>query len=337
MRNINHKQIVNFFENKLSAICLPEEVIETTIDSLINASLFGIDSHGVNLFEHYYLCLQNGRIKKGKDIKFDVKGSSVKCNANHNLANFAARKILLKLDELSEKNGISYGTIVNSDHIGAVGIHAVNSGIKNKIILGFTNADALAVTPDGENILFGTNPISLVIQIKNKLTYVDLATTKFSMNKVKNFRRAKTNLPENVARNELLELTNDPFKASYLEPIGGHKGFALAFLVELLTSGLSNQNHSIDLMPMYGTDLKEQRCVSHSFIIINPSFLGDYSIDSLASTISTTVKNVSSTQAELIPGIKESLTKKKREKNGIPVDNEILKGWIKMGFNIDKI
>ena len=70
MRNINHKQIVDFFENKLSAISLPEEVIETTIDSLVNASLFGIDSHGVNLFEHYYLCLQNGRIKKGKDITF---------------------------------------------------------------------------------------------------------------------------------------------------------------------------------------------------------------------------------------------------------------------------
>ena len=206
----------------------------------------------------------------------------------------------------------------------SMGIHAVNSEIKNKIILGFTNADALAVTPDGENILFGTNPISLVIKIENNLTYIDLATTKFSMNKVKNFRRSKTNLPNNVARTKLLEVTNDPLKASYLEPIGGHKGFALAFLVEILTSGLSNQNHSIDLMPMYGTDLTKQRCVSHSFMIINPSFLGDYSLDSLASIISPTVKNVSANQAELIPGIKESLTKQKREINGIPMDDEIL-------------
>jgi len=335
MKNINHKNIIKFFENKLREIYLPNEVIETTVDSLVNASLFGIDSHGVNLFEHYYLCLQNGRIKKGKEIKMDIKGSVIKCNAKHNLANFAARKILLKLDELSEKNGISYGTIINSDHIGAVGIHAVNSGIKNKIILGFTNADALAVTPDGKNILFGTNPISLVFQMKNKLTYVDLATTNFSMNKVKNFRRSEKKLPDNIARNEFLEMTKDPFKASFLEPIGGHKGFALAFLVEILTSGLSSQNHSIDLMPMYGTDLTKQRCVSHSFIMLNPIFLGDLSIDSLASIISTTVKNVSSSQAELIPGIKETLTKKKREKDGIPVDNEILKGWLKMGFNIE--
>ena len=55
--------------------------------NLSNASLFGIDSHGVNLFEHYYLCLKNGRIKKGKEIKMDIKGSTIKSNANHNLAN----------------------------------------------------------------------------------------------------------------------------------------------------------------------------------------------------------------------------------------------------------
>ena len=42
MKNINHKKIINFFENKLREIYLPNEVIETTIDSLINASLFGI-------------------------------------------------------------------------------------------------------------------------------------------------------------------------------------------------------------------------------------------------------------------------------------------------------
>ena len=92
MKKINHKLIINFFEDKLREIYLPDEVIKTTIDSLVNASLFGIDSHGVNLFEHYYLCLQNGKIKKGKEIKMDIKGSAIKCNANHNLANFAARK-----------------------------------------------------------------------------------------------------------------------------------------------------------------------------------------------------------------------------------------------------
>ena len=335
MNRINHLLIKKFFEKKFTEINLSQNVIKTTIDCLVEASLFGIDSHGINLFEHYYNCLVKGRIKKGSNIDFHIKGSSVKCNANNNFANYAAHKLLLELDKLSNENGISYGTICNSDHIGAVGIHAVNSKIKNKIILGFTNADALAVTPDGNNILFGTNPISLVMQIDNNLTYIDLATTNYSMNKVKNFRRIDKNLPNNIARDKNLDPTNDPHKASYLEPIGNHKGFALAFMVEILTSGLAAQAHSIDLMPMYGTKLERERGVSHSFIMIDPKFISENIFDSLKSTINKTIQNVSKNQSILIPGVKEILTKKQRLSEGIPVDNQILKGWVNLGFSYD--
>ena len=335
MIKISNQKIQHFFIKTLKEINLPQEVINTTVSSLIEASLFGIDSHGVNLFEHYYHCLLNGRIKKGSNLDFKTKGSSIVCNANHNLANYAARKLLEKLENLSDEYGISNGVIVNSDHIGAVGIHAVNSGIKNKIILGFTNADALAVTPDGKNALFGTNPISLVMKIKERLTYIDLATTNFSMNKVKNYRRSNTNLPENIARDKSFEPTNNPFEASFLEPIGFHKGFALAFMVEILTSGLTNQDHSVDLMPMYGTDLKEKRSVSHSFIVINPNFLGKNIVNSLSTTIEKTIENVSENQSLFIPGVKELLTKERRQSEGIPIDSEILKGWQKLGFKND--
>jgi LDH2 family malate/lactate/ureidoglycolate dehydrogenase len=335
MKRILHTDIRNFFKKKLKEIYLPKEVIDTTVDSLVEASLFGIDSHGVNLFSHYYDCLKEGRINKGSDIDLEIKGSSIKCNANNNLANYAARKLLLKLDSLSDINGISFGTIINSDHIGAVGIHAVNSKISNKLIFGFTNADALAVTPDGNDILFGTNPISMVIRIKNKLTYIDLATTKFSMNKVKNYRRAKENLPNEIARDKELKPTNNPNEAEFLEPIGSHKGFALAYMVELLTSGLTNQNHSKFLMPMYGTDLNKKRGVSHSFIVLNPTFLGNEIIDSLIKCISITNENISPYQSLLNPGIKETLTKKQREIEGIPVSELIISGWQRLGFKDD--
>jgi len=332
MRNISHTKINSFFKDKFIQISLPKDVIDTTTESLVEASLFGIDSHGVNLFSHYFECLRNGRVKKGNNVDFEVNKSFVKCNANNNLANYAARKLLGKLNTISDEYGIAFGSIINSDHIGAVGIHGVNSQIKNKIILGFTNADALAVSPDGENVIFGTNPISLVMNIDDELTYIDLATTKFSMNKVKNYRRADSKLPNKVARDINLKPTQNPFNASFLEPIGEHKGFALAYLIEILTSGLSNQNNSINLMPMYGTDLKAQRGVSHTFFVINPDFIGLNTITSLKNTVLNTLQNVSEIQAELIPGRKELLTKKKRLVEGIPVPSEILKGWEILGF-----
>ena len=120
------------------------------------------------------------------------------------------------------------------------------------------------------------------------------------MNKVKNYRREKVNLPIDIARDKNLDPTINPNEASFLEPIGSHKGFALAYMVELLTSGLTNQSHSKFLMPMYGTDLKEKRGVSHSFIILNPKFLGDEIIDSLMKCVTITSENVSLNQSSLI-------------------------------------
>ena len=60
MNNQDHKKIKSFFDKKLKDISLNEELIETTISSLVEASLFGIDSHGVNLFEHYTYCPPTG-------------------------------------------------------------------------------------------------------------------------------------------------------------------------------------------------------------------------------------------------------------------------------------
>ena len=80
--------------------------------------------------------------------------------------------------------------------------------------------------------MFGTNPISLIYRrSEDECVYIDLATTKFSMNKVKNYLREGLELPYGVARNVDGITTVDPSKVSALEPIGAHKGFALAFLV----------------------------------------------------------------------------------------------------------
>lgn len=335
MRSIKSDKIKSFFKEKLNQIKLNEILIESTISSLVEASLFGIDSHGVNLFGHYYDCLLNGRIQKGTELDIKVMGSCITCDAKNNLANFAAKTVLTELDLLTKKNGIAIASIKNCDHIGAVGIHGVNSQIKNKLIFGFTNADALAVTPDGENVIFGTNPISLIFKSTENFLYIDLATTKFSMNKVKNYRRENKELPQDFARDQYLRKTVDPNAASYLEPIGNHKGFALAYLVEIMTSGLSGQNHSYDLMPMYGTNLKKQRGVSHSFIMIDPSFFNNASLDSINKKISITNKNVTEFQSKQTPGNKEINTKLKRLEKGIPISDPILEQWIKLGFKDD--
>ena len=69
--------------------------------------------------------------------------------------------------------------------------------------------------------------------------------------------------------------------------------------------------------------------------MVDPKILGEDSINSITLIIQNTLENVSTKQYSLMPGIKETLTKKKREKDGIPVSNAILKGWVNLGFKYD--
>lgn len=332
MKNIPATKISNFFVKKFKELGVKDNVAKDTVNALVSASLFGIDSHGINLIKHYYDCILGGRVEKDFKVDLTVNKSGVLCNANHGFAHHAARILLQKMDKVSSNTGISIGTIINSDHMGAIGIHAVNSKIKNKIIISFTNADALACSPDGRDVVFGTNPISLVYKSDITFLYIDLATTTFSKNKVKNFRREDKSLPNNVARDINMNITNDPHDAEYLEPIGGHKGFALAYLVEILTSGLSGQSHSRNLLAMYNTDLSIKRNVSHSFLMIDPAIFGISDISLVEEAIKITNGSVNSDQKDLLPGNKELITQKERLKKGIPVMDEVVEDWSNIGF-----
>lgn len=62
MKYINHKHISKFFFQELTRLGCSKKTATSVIDALINASLMGIDSHGVNLFQTYVKNLQDKRI-----------------------------------------------------------------------------------------------------------------------------------------------------------------------------------------------------------------------------------------------------------------------------------
>ena len=260
------------------------------------------------------------------------------CDASFGFSHYAVQPLLTQLEILSDQGGIAIGTIVNSDHIGAVGIHSANSGISNKIILGFTNADALASTPDGKTSVFGTNPISLIYRkSESELLYIDMASTLFSMNKVKNYRRSNQDLPPNVARDENGNFTTDPNNVSTLEPIGSHKGFALAFLIEVLTSGITGRDFSAEILPMYGSPLSEHRQLSHTYMIINPHVhfsSTSANTDYVWELVEKVRDSLHPEQCILSPGLKEMNEMKNRSDKGMPVLDEIYNEWSDRGINL---
>ena len=121
----------------------------------------------------------------------------------------------------------------------------------------------------------------------------------------------------------------------FLNQLDHIRVFALAYLVEILTSGLSGQNHSYDLLPMYGTDLNLKRGVSHTFIMLDPNFFENSSLKSINNKIKITNENVTESQSILLPGNKEINTKKERISKGIPIPELVYRDWKQLGLKDD--
>lgn len=317
----------------LSELGVQEEAARTTVDALVQASLFGIDSHGIRLFPHYVGEVARGAIQGSAVPFYEQHGSFIDCDAGRNFSHFAARGLLDRLAPIASAQGIAFGTIRNSDHIGALGIHAVNAQRPEMVILGFTNANPLAVDPNGGATVFGTNPLSLVSGQGESLVYIDLATTQFTMNKVKLYGERGLQLPNGVARDRDFFPTTSPQDASSLEPIGGHKGFAIAFLVEVLTSGLAGGPHSSSIPDMYSMASGQWRNLSHTFIVIDPRVPGRSEASNLTALATAAAMNQSNRNE--LPGRREIHTQEIRAKEGIPVDPSLKSSLEKVGVKFD--
>ena len=333
MMRISQDKLSAQLNNILCNSGVKPEASSTTIDALIQASLFGIDSHGVRLFPHYLGEVRSGTIDGFATPVYDRYESFIDCNANWGFSHFAARGLLTQLGEIASTHGIAIGTIRNSDHIGALGVHAFNARLFDFTVLGFTNANALASSPSGKNPVFGTNPISLVSGDEKGLTYVDLSTTIFTMNRVKTYAENQKELPIGVARSQEFLPTTDPKAAAFLEPIAGHKGFALAFMVETLTSGLTGGPHSISIPDMYESSPDRKRNLSHTFIVIDPRVVGNGA--GPRRTAETTASSVEDDIREKIPGRKELSELVERAREGIPIDRSTRIALEKAGVRFD--
>ena len=108
-----------------------------------------------------------------------------------------------------------------------------------------------AVAPTGSiKPLFGTNPISFAWPRKNDTPVVyDMATASMAMGEVQVAKREGHKVPLGTGLSKNGKQTTDPGEIAdggVLLPFGGHKGSAIAMMVELMAGALVGDNFSFE-------------------------------------------------------------------------------------------
>lgn len=254
-----------------------EESLNHCVDSLVQTSLRGVDSHGIHLFPHYCRSVDGGRINKNPKMNISSTApSAALLKADHAFGHYAGAFAMDYAMSKAKETGMCGIGVVDSSHFGAAAYFSLRAANKNFLGFSFTNADALVKAHNSKEAFFGTNPICFTAPMAKEEPFcLDMATSTVSWNKIKNYRTANKQIPTEWAFNEEgLPVTNAN-DARSLRPAGDYKGFGLGMMVDILCAVLTGGIISKDLLPMFNSPVGAQRKISHFFIAMDISKFTD--------------------------------------------------------------
>lgn len=322
---ISSESLSDWGLSSLKKLGLPDKDAHIVIESLIQTSLWGIDSHGFARLPHYLGRIQAGSLNPTPQLKVESTGP---CTANvdgdHGLGIVVVDYATNEAISLAKKNGIGLVGVRESSHCGAIGIYGrtiANSGL---IGIVFTHSDAFVAPHRGYQKFIGTNPICISVPNEDgPPVCLDMATSAIAWNNVMNALNEDRNIPDNVAFDINGDPTQNPHSVECLKPMAGYKGYGLAFMIDLLCGPLNGMPWGLNIPAMYG-DLSEKRHLGSLVMAIDPSrFFGGTGFSKSVADMAKTARNQAVkdlSKPVLVPGDDQYAIEKERLLYGIPVE-----------------
>ena len=316
----------NAMKQVLNELDLNNISMNHVVDSLIQTSLRGVDSHGINLFPHYCRAIKSGRINNNPNIEIKQTGdSSAIVDADHAFGHHVGAVAMDYAVKLAKNTGIAAVNVKNSTHFGAAAYFGFLAADKDCLGFAFTNADALLKTYGSAEAFFGTNPICFTAPLKDEHHLcLDMATSLVSWNKLMINKSRNLDIPDNWAFDRDGKRVTDPNAAISLNPIGDYKGYGLAMMVDILCGILAGSLTSKDILPMYTSPINEKRYLSHFFMALNVNKF--FEVEIFKQNLQNVVNRLRSLdpidkgKSVMVPGDPEKKFYEIRIQKGIPTD-----------------
>jgi len=231
---------------------LDEKDAREAMEVLIKADITGVDSHGVPRLRNYIQRLRTGTAKAHPDVHIVHElASTAVVDGDEGLGMVVGRRAMEIAIGKAEKTGAGFVSVRNSSHFGIAVFYARMALEHDMIGISSTNVGAGGGTPPtgGRTGMFGTNPIAVAVPTKTDPPWVmDFATSVVAAGKLQIAARRGHDVPLGWIMDREGNLTTkvaDRGGGGYILPIGGlretggHKGYGLMTLVDILTGVLS--------------------------------------------------------------------------------------------------
>lgn len=316
----------------------PDEPASVTADVLGYADLAGIDSHGISIFMTCEKVYAAGRFNLAATptVLRRIPGVTL-LDAQHGLGHPVGAAGMRQAIDNARRTRIGRCSVLGSHHFGAAGYYAPLAADEGLVGIATTSARSAVVIPTGgAEPRLPTNPIAFAAPAgRHDAFALDMSTSTVAINRIKVHDLAGRALTVDWFQDAQGDPVTDATLAldaawngggGGITPLGGttltggHKGYGLALMVQILSSALSCGAFPPTRPPDAPHD------IGHFFLAVDPEatrpgggFLDtvDEPVDAMHATRPAPGEEV------LVAGEPEARTRPERARIGIPVSPQL--------------
>lgn len=227
----------------LASADVPEADAAVVAESLVEADLRGVHSHGVIRLPGYVASLSSGKVKARPSVAIvHQEGGQALMDGDNGMGQVAAAAATRRAIDLCREHGVGTVALRRSNHCGAMAYYAVQ-GLPHRMIgIATTNAGINMPPTGGRTKLVGNNPVAIAVPTRREWPMVlDMATSVAAGGKLDVAATRGLTIPLGWAVDAEGRPTTDPLEGrkGALLPVGGPKGYGLAVMLDVLTGVLS--------------------------------------------------------------------------------------------------
>jgi LDH2 family malate/lactate/ureidoglycolate dehydrogenase len=264
-----HELIVNM----LHGSGVTKDDSQIVASGLVSADARGMNSHGVLRLPVYIRRLREGGVAKTTRMGIirETAGTALIDGGNGLGAVLTTRAMDLAIGKARE-TGIAAVAVRNSNHNGEGAPYVLRAIRQNMIGVATTNGAPIMPVWGGRTPMTGPLPLTFGVPAEQELPIVlDAALGMSSRGKILYHAEKKLAVPDGWLVDSSGQPTNDPEwirKGGWIPPIGGHKGWGLILMCEMLTGFLTGGAIGRELTDLYDSAMEGQRN-SHFCLAIN--------------------------------------------------------------------
>ena len=240
----------------LASTGVPEHDARLVADSLVDADLRGIHSHGVSRLGVYVERLRMGgnRLAGEPELVGDAPSLAL-LDAKELLAQVASARAVELATRKAEATGCAAVCVRGASHFGAAGYWARLNANRGMLGMASTNTTPVMAAWGGSTTAIGSNPLAMAFPSSGAApVVVDMAASETTWGALLRAQATGGPIPDTWALGPDGRPTTSAVEAvaaGRLLPFGRHKGYALAVGVELLTGALAGANCLAQIAHLY--------------------------------------------------------------------------------------